>query len=65
MRKLLVDIYTYQTNAVWLTRDEEELPSDFLLELALQLLTKRTKPDNPLVSGDVSSHMEVKTQERT
>ncbi|KAH3941401.1 hypothetical protein HBH53_201020 [Parastagonospora nodorum] len=65
MRKLLVDIYTYQANAAWLTRDEEESPSDFLRELALQLLTKRTKPDNPLASGDVSSYMEVKTQERT
>ncbi|KAH3959582.1 hypothetical protein HBI56_199440 [Parastagonospora nodorum] len=36
MRKLLVDIYTYQANAAWLTRDEEESPSDFLRELALE-----------------------------
>jgi hypothetical protein len=51
MRKLLVDLYTYRARSKWLKKDNEGIPSEFLHELAMQLLDKRLCPTDPTKSG--------------
>jgi hypothetical protein len=45
-RRLLVDMYTYHGNGNWLTdwANEDDLPKQFLLDLAVAALTKRPRP---------------------
>ncbi|KAH7085520.1 hypothetical protein BKA63DRAFT_19392 [Paraphoma chrysanthemicola] len=43
-RKLLVDVYTYRARSKWLRDAEMVWPSDFLSELALNLLDQRVTP---------------------
>ncbi|KAL7912615.1 hypothetical protein GGI35DRAFT_256867 [Trichoderma velutinum] len=45
-RRLLVDLYTYHGQGEWLTQwsDQEDLPKQFLLDLAIAALTKRPHP---------------------
>lgn len=45
-RRLLVDLYTYNGRAEWLTQwaNKDELPKEFLLDLAVATLAKRPRP---------------------
>jgi hypothetical protein len=61
MRRLLVDLYTYQGSPGWLKKDDEHLPNDFLRSLAVRLLEKRKCRVDPTKSGDfLTSYMERK-----
>ncbi|KAK5989880.1 hypothetical protein PT974_08142 [Cladobotryum mycophilum] len=52
-RRLLVDLYTHHGHGNWLCEwaDAEDLPKEFLLELAVSLLDKRSSPNRAFVSG--------------
>lgn len=45
-RRLLVDLYTYYGHAEWLTQwaNKDDLPKQFLLDLAIATLEKRPRP---------------------
>ncbi|KAM0244828.1 hypothetical protein ACHAQJ_010712 [Trichoderma viride] len=45
-RRLLVDMYTYQGRGEWLTEwvNKDDLPKEFLLDLAIAALNKRPQP---------------------
>ncbi|PNP41617.1 hypothetical protein TGAMA5MH_06546 [Trichoderma gamsii] len=49
-RRLLVDLYTYHGYADWLTQwaNKDDLPKQFLLDLAIATLAKRPHPSAPL-----------------
>jgi hypothetical protein len=59
MRNLLVNFYAYQGEGEWLKREGEEWPSDITRELAIQLLDKPKRPNDPTRTGDASKYMEV------
>jgi hypothetical protein len=65
MRKLLVDFYTYQAEANWLSESDETWPTEFTHELAIKLLDKREAPIDPTRTGDASRYMEVKDKTET
>ncbi|UKZ78420.1 hypothetical protein TrVFT333_006160 [Trichoderma virens FT-333] len=49
-RRLLVDMYTYHGLGEWLTKwaNKDDLPKQFLLDLAIEALTKRACPSASL-----------------
>lgn len=49
-RRLLVDLYTYHGHGDWLKgwADKDDLPKQFLLDLAIAALTERSRPSSSL-----------------
>ncbi|PNP57774.1 hypothetical protein THARTR1_01932 [Trichoderma harzianum] len=49
-RRLFVDLYTYHGHGDWLTNwaNKDDLPKQFLLDLAIAVLTQRSRPSNSL-----------------
>lgn len=56
-RKLLVDYYTYRGTGSWII-NHKDLPEDFLVDLATNLMDKRAIPDDPTRNGDGAEYME-------
>lgn len=50
-RRLLVDMYTYHGDGDWLKEEANDPPKQFLLDLAIAVLTKRSRPFKSLGSG--------------
>jgi hypothetical protein len=61
MRRLYVDIYTYRANSIWLSKNSGDWPSEFVHELALELLDKRKTSADPTKTADLSSYKELRS----
>ncbi|KOS18473.1 hypothetical protein ESCO_000116 [Escovopsis weberi] len=53
VRRLLVDLYTHHGHGNWISEwaKGEDLPKEFLMDLVVGLLDKRTSPNRGFVSG--------------
>jgi hypothetical protein len=59
-RRLLVDLYTYHGHAEWLTQwaNKDDLPKQFLLDLAIATLARRARPPASLAGTcDYHEHL--------
>lgn len=63
-RKLLVDIFTCQGDSSWLFMTQY-WPTDFVREVAVQLLEKRARPVDHTMTCDISIYAEKDTKKKT